>query len=308
MIRQAGRAANAWRPEGFAELETYYPRTRWQRVAEHLDLTASFIDLWNTSREPGPERSIAIVLTPGLFAEWLPGCFRGAHSTFRDAGYRVLQSRVRTGVSVFAQAERLAHDVSEWLLDEERFIWCGHSKGGLEILRALECDSSLRRRCIAAIAVQPPVGISHVLEYLKSSEASATQKLASHVLASRIFVEGIRDISVNREYEFSQWLQHFKPSVPTLCAASWSIEPTSWIDSWHQILQKTCPGIAHDGQFMTSDQLLPETAVVTLPRIDHAQPVLGGNGFDPGKFWSTLTQLAMSPLLQDRHGAIAQTR
>jgi hypothetical protein len=96
--------------------------------------------------------------------------------------------------------------------------------------------------------------------------------------------------------------------VPTLCAASWSIEPTSWIDSWHQILQAACPGIAHDGQFLTSDMVLPRTPLVTLPRIDHAQPVLGGNGFDPARLWTTLIQLATSPLLKGTHAEISQTR
>ena len=156
--------------------------------------------------------------------------------------------------------------------------------------------------------MQPPVGISHVLEHLNSSDASTSQKIAARVLASSAFINGVRDISIERDAETSQWLHGFTPSVPTLCAASWSIEPTSWIDSWHQILQEVCPGIAHDGQFLTSDQVLRGTPVVTLPRIDHAQPVLGGNGFDPARFWMTLIGLARSSLLQRTRAEITQTR
>ena len=239
MIRQADNASNAWRPEGLMEFEHYYPNTRWVPVSAQLNLTDAFIDLWNGEVESysdrDPDRSIAVVLTPGLFAEWLPGCFRRVAAALRQTGYRVFRSRVRTGISVFDQAKRLAAELSDGLDEDERFIWCGHSKGGLEALRALESNAALRNRCIAAIAVQPPVGISHVLEHLNSSDASTSQKIAARVLASSAFINGVRDISIERDAETSQWLHSFTPSVPTLCAASWS-------------LVRNCPSCAMPGQ------------------------------------------------------------
>lgn len=298
MIRHDSNASNAWTPSGFDEILQHYPKTDWPPIAEPLDLSAEFRNAWDAEIPARPDAETAIVLTPGLFAEWLPTCFRAARREFSRAGHRVRISHVRSSRGVFDQTEILISEIRSWLSTNERFIWCGHSKGCFELLRALELDPSLRERCIAAIVVQPPVGISHVLKSLQAEDAAFGQRLTNRVLNTRAFHNGVRDISVSRDPALTNWLTEFRPGVPTVCVVSWSVEPSSWIDSWHRTLSRACPGIAHDGQFLTTDQLLPETPVIMLPRIDHAQPVLGGRGFDPGRFWRTLAGVAVSPALQ----------
>ena len=299
MIRHVDDPANAWTPDGFSDFLRYYPATQWHTVPEPLDLSPDFAAVWKQTGPVQTNRDIAIALTPGLFAEWLPGCFRAAFKAFRQAGHRVLRSRVRSNRNVLKQSSVIGAELSSWLRTNEGFIWCGHSKGGLELLHALETHPHLRARCIAAIVVQPPVGTSPVLQHFSSDNASVGQRISKRLLGTRFFARGVRDISGDRNPDLSRWLSNFRPSVPTINVASWSIEPTSWIDSWHQTLGRVCPGIAHDGQFLTHEQLLPELPVIALPRLDHAQPVLGGNAFDVARFWQTLVGVAESSALQD---------
>ena len=75
---------------------------------------------------------------------------------------------------------------------------------------------------------------------------------------------------------------------PVLQTASWSLRPTAWLDSFHRRLEEIGPGRAHDGQFFLDDLIWPALPHVLLPDVDHAQPVVGGHGFDPARYWLTL--------------------
>ena len=81
---------------------------------------------------------------------------------------------------------------------------------------------------------------------------------------------------------------------PHIQAASWSIQPTSWLDSFHERLGEIAPGVAHDGQFYLADMLWPDTPNVLLAEVDHAQPAMGGFGFDPVLFWRGLVAVALA--------------
>jgi hypothetical protein len=85
---------------------------------------------------------------------------------------------------------------------------------------------------------------------------------------------------------------------PVISVATWSVEPTSWVDSNHRRLGEIRPGHAHDGQFYLHDQLWPCAEQLVLGRIDHAQSVMGGHGFDVARFWKTL---ACMILKRDEH-------
>ena len=80
---------------------------------------------------------------------------------------------------------------------------------------------------------------------------------------------------------------------PVLQTASWSIKPTAWLDSFHARLSEIFPGQAHDGQFYLNDLIWPKFAHILLPEVDHAQPAMGGAGFDCSRYWlTTLSVLA----------------
>jgi hypothetical protein len=293
MISHASKRANGWSPHGFEDFAEHYPQTLWRQVPEAIDLTSEFLAAWSETSQAPVTHATSVIITPGLFAEWLPGCCRAPRRAFAAAGHRVLQSSVRSNMGIRSQAERIRREAAAWLMPEERFVWLGHSKGGLELLWALDSDEDLRERCIAAVVVQPPVGASRVIERWRSPRANLTQRLRYRIAMSRPFAAGVRDIGADRDPAISDWLAAFEPCVPTICVVSWSIDPTSWVDSFHRTLAAACPGHAHDGQVLLVDQVLPDTTLVCLPQVDHAQAVLGGHGFDCARFWRTLAAIAV---------------
>lgn len=290
MILKARHSAKQWSPEGFEQFRDSYPATEWQEGATELDWSDAFGNAWLTGARPSA--SLAIVLTPGLFSEWLPGCFSQARTRFREAGHRCLKTRVLTGRSAGDQASRLAALILRWLRPGERFIWCTHSKGGIDALWALQEHTELRQRCAAAALVQVPVGYSWVIADIEERSRSFGDRALRASMRMPLFARGVTEISPRRSPDLDHWLQSLVAPVPLIHAVSWSLQATSWIDSWHARLNKLRPGHAHDGQFFLADQRLGRMPVVCLPRLDHAQPVLGGLGLDVGRLWMSLATVA----------------
>src|SRR5690606_4361951 len=300
MIVRRSNRANPWTPQGFERYAAHYPRTAWDAVPAASDLTQDFIARWqaadgsvtNGVRAAHGVRTVAI--TPGLFSEFLPRALAPAVRALTAAGFRVIRTRARSRYGVREQAARIAQELAAVLEPGERFVWCGHSKGALDLLYALETTPSLRESCVAAVVVQPAVGMSLVVDRWQHAPRSLSERVGRAVLASRVVSGGVCEISRARDPVVGEWLARFAPVVPTVCAVSWSIQPTSWVDSYHRTLNEIAPGHAHDGQFLLVDQRLAGASLVCLPEIDHAQPVLGGYGFDAGRFWRTLVELALS--------------
>ena len=291
--------ANPWTPQGFDAWAEHYPATRWAAVAPEQDRTGAFIELWQSAgqEQAGSIRTVAI--TPGLFAEFLPRCFAPARNALQAAGYRVIRTRARSRHGVRAQAEHLEQELGHALAPGERFIWCAHSKGALDALYTLEQSPALRAGCAAAVVVQPAVGISRVVDRWQHAPAGLRERFGRGLIANAYVRDGVREISRERDPIIGDWLAQFAPVVPTLCVATWSIRPTSWVDSYHRTLNELAPGHAHDGQFLLEDQRLPGADLIGLPEIDHAQPVLHGDNLDAGRFWHTLVTLAADQTRQD---------
>jgi hypothetical protein len=293
MILNASERANPWRPTPFGAFAAHYPETQW-RAPGALERGAAFAACWHAHAGPALPRELAVVLTPGLFAEWLPTCFRGARRGFAADGHRVLQTPACTARGVRQQAAALAARLHAWLRPDERFLWCAHSKGGLDALFALDADENLRGRCAAIVLVQPPIGRS----WLVDAWLAAPSGPRGALLRTRWFRDGVRDISSERDREVRDWLATHTPRVPALHAVSWSVRATSWVDSYHRELNRLRPGHAHDGQFYLADQLMPRWPVVGLAGIDHAQPVLGGAGLDTARLWRALAACVWQEAVQ----------
>jgi len=312
MIWERPSSAKPWSPQGFERYLEHYPATLWSVPPAQLDRTRAFLALWWAAERRVLPTDVAVVLTPGLFAEWLPTCFRAARRAFEADGHRVLQTPVRTSRGIRAQAGMLSERILAWLNPGERFVWCTHSRGGLDAFWALAHGSELARRCAAVVAVQPPVGPSWIADRWRGTGSAHGSRAAGDraapggttpdrtigdrcmglLLRRRLFRDGVRDICTDRDRAVADWLAKFSPPVPALHAVSWSLTPTSWLDSYHARLRALRPGHAHDGQFYLCDQRLPATPVVTLPALDHAQPVLGGLGLDTARLWRTLVACA----------------
>lgn len=290
MILKGPDSAKQWEADGFQDFRDVYPATEWQAVAPELDRSDVFREAWLTGDRP--PASLAIVLTPGLFSEWLPGCFKAAREGFRQAGHRCLKTRVLTGRSVADQASRLADGILNWLRPGEQFIWCTHSKGGIDALWALQENVALRQRCAAAALVQLPIGHSWVIADVEERPRGIGDRALRAGMQLGFLARGVTEISNRRSPGLNRFLQSLEPAVPVIHAVSWSSQATSWIDSWHTRLNALRPGHAHDGQFFLADQRLERLPMVCLPRLDHAQPVLGGLGLDVGRLWMGLASVA----------------
>jgi hypothetical protein len=293
MILERGRTTTAWSPHRFEQYRTHYPETPWNGPAGH-DRTGRFLWHWDEPQSAASlPKSAAIVLTPGLFSEWLPGCFASTARAFRRDGHRVLRSSVRTSRSTDEQARALRSEITRWLGPGERFLWLAHSKGVLDALWCLRNDPSLAARCLGLVAMQPPSGISWVLQSWITAPSTFAERAARQLVSLGMFRAGCREITRERDPALNSWLDAFISPVPMVQAVSWSVEPTSWVDSFHTRLNKLRPGCAHDGQLYLPDQILPSTPTVCLPRLDHAQPVLGGFGLDVGRLWRTLALVVL---------------
>jgi hypothetical protein len=293
MIVRRSNRANPWTPEGFEHYAVHYPSTVWPPVPAETDRSGDFVAQWQ-SREPRRSPHVrTVAITPGLFSEFLPRCFAPAVRELAAAGFRVIRTRVRSRYGVREQAARLSRELAAALEPGDRFVWCGHSKGAIDLLYALETTPSLRDACAAAVVVQPAVGKSRVIERWQHEPQGLGERVGRTLVASGPVREGVRDITGARDPVVTDWLGGFAPVVPTICAVSWSIQPTSWVDSYHRTLSEVAPGHAHDGQFLLVDQRIPHVSLVCLPEIDHAQPVLGGHSFDAGRFWRTLVEIAL---------------
>ena len=293
MIVNRQDCASPWDPRGFEAYARHYPATDWQPVAPEHDLTNAFVSHWDRNRLRAIQDVNTVAFSPGLFSEFLPGCFAAGKRALTDSGFRVIRTRARSRYGIREQVSRLAVELGKRLAPGEPFVWCGHSKGGIELLYALETVRVLRESCVAALVVQPAVGTSRVVDRWLNRPTGIGERIGRQLISTPLIRTGVRDISNDRDPAITGWLESFVPSVPTVCAVSWSIRPTSWVDSYHRTLNRIAPGHAHDGQFFLADQRIPGVSLVCLPEIDHAQAVFGGHGFDAGRFWRALISIAL---------------
>ena len=87
------------------------------------------------------------------------------------------------------------------------------------------------------------------------------------------------------------WVDAAHRDYPVWQTASWSSQPTTWLDSFHERLGEIRPGCAHDGQFFLEDLIWPGLPHVLLSHVDHAQPAMGGFGFDHVRYWKVVLTL-----------------
>jgi hypothetical protein len=141
---------------------------------------------------------------------------------------------------------------------------------------------------------QTPRGASAVLESLLLRRHQASLVGLRRVWAERLQRIGLKVLGVGtggRELttEVLDAVVTRLDAVPRpfalLQTASWSSRPTAWLDSFHERLREIRPDCAHDGQFYLEDLIWPQVPHVLLPHVDHAQPAMGGFGFDPAQYW-----------------------
>lgn len=290
---------STWSPVGFDLYRERYPATP-PLATLAPDITAEFAREWAEAEAPSSasRADITCVLVRGIFGSWMPGHFAAPLERLRRAGFRALIAQTRATGTIAINAELLRADV-EARVPEGRILFLCHSKGGLDLLTMLAAAPLLRARTSGIALCQTPRAGCAVLESILLDTHSASsdylQRAKEIAAAGAIMLTTARDACLEltspRLQRTAGELTAVAASLPMVSVASWSSEPTAWLDSQHARLAAIRPRCAHDGLFYLEDLVWPCGRQVLLPRLDHAQMCVGGNGFDHGRFWVALANL-----------------
>lgn len=301
-------AATAWTPHGFADYGRFYPATPGIACGARGDATVPFIaawDAWDVPQERGPriDAAVTFVFVRGLFGRWIPGHFAAPLRALREAGAHAFVARSRAAGTVAINARLLAADIRQRAPGTGQLIFLCHSKGGLDLLHSLRQAPDLQHRAAAVVLCQSPRDGCAVLESVllrehRDSLRASSQRFSEAAARIALIASGSRpgclELTGTTLAAHIDDLDRVAGSLPTLAVASWSVEPSAWLDSQHARLGAIRPNCAHDGLFFLEDLVWPTTRAVLLPRIDHSQPCVGGLNFPHGRFWHALATVAVA--------------
>lgn len=301
-------AAAAWTPRGFADYRQFYPATPQIACPDGADATGEFVAAWDAAsaeRAPAPpvDPRLALVFVRGLFGNWIPGHLAAPLRALRDAGYTAFIARSRAAGTIDANAAMLAADILRRASGAARLVFLCHSKGGLDLLEALRQAPEVRRRAAAVVLCQTPRSGCAVLESvllrehrdsLRAFGERAGESFARAAIIGTGARAGCLELTGGALAARIGDLGAVAASIPTVAVATWSMEPSAWLDSQHGRLGAIRPRCAHDGLFFLEDLVWPAALQVLLPRIDHSQPCVGGLGFPHDRLWRALATLALA--------------
>src|SRR5579862_3565463 len=312
--------AAAWDPCGFEEYRRAFPRS--PDLASGRDHTEHFVCAWREMRQnngaPGELRTQAaglkVVFVRGLFGRWIPQHFTAPLRLLQSNGVDCMIAKSNASGTVETNAGLIERDLGARVCDDRRLIFLCHSKGGLDILAMLEASAALRLRTQAIVLCQTPRGGCAFLESVldRAHQDSTTQldrvkeRIADAALGALRAKPACAQLTSPAIQDRLTGLESAARDIPTIAVASWSRKPTAWLDSQHGRLGRIRPGCAHDGLFYTEDLIWPASRQVLLPCIDHSQPAVGGHGFDHGRFWLTLTHMALQIAQRVRVAAVRE--
>lgn len=292
-----------WEPRAFAAYQEHYPATPPLPTVPAEALTARFGERWRGSDAAVDEPlaaglgGVRVVFVRGYLGNYMPGNLVAPVRALSRRGVDARVVRTATGGTIAGNVARLAAAIPD---DGTPTVYCGHSKGGLECLRLLDAHPTRARAAVAVVMSQTPRGASRVLESLLLREhqatlggvhrrvAEATQRLGLHGAGA---AAGGHELTAEPLGALIAAIDGVARPYPVWQTASWSIRPTAWLDSFHERLGEVRPGCAHDGQFYLEDLLWPDLPHVLLAELDHAQPAMGGYGFDHCRYWRVLLSL-----------------
>lgn len=289
----------AWTPSAQETLYRSFPETP---SLSHLDseLYSEFLARWERGvgdqvKKSNIEKPL-IVLVRGIFGSYMPGHFSRVVNTFSDLGYEVRIAPTKTAGTVRMNVQIMSRFIEGLGLKRPRLIYA-HSKGGLEVLHLLKDNEEIRETTRGVILCQTPRGPSPVLESVFKNLYEKDFKVRIKELAIKAGIgligggAGCRDLIDKTSGGPIATIKDVSLELPVLQVSSWSLTPTTWLDSYHERLGQIRPNVSHDGQFYTEDLIWPQFRNLCLGSIDHAQLVVGGEGLDEGKLWSVLHSL-----------------
>ena len=283
-----------WTPTDFLAYRARWPRTPEFAMPED-DRSRAFEAAWEYSAEGLAARlaGVRVVFVRGFLGNLMPGNLKAPVRALRERGVRAELARTATSRTIEHNVALLAHQLE----GTEPLILVGHSKGGLECLTF--ADTQPPERIRAVVMSQTPRGPSAVLESVLEGlhGDSRGAKRALEEWSQRLGLLGVGaragglQLTTRPLRERIAQLDEVTRPYPVWQTASWSSQPTTWLDSFHERLGEIRPDCAHDGQFYLEDLIWPGLPHVLLAHVDHAQPAMGGSGFDHARYWTALLGL-----------------
>jgi pimeloyl-ACP methyl ester carboxylesterase len=292
----------AWTPEGFERYRDLYPHTPALNPEPDPIWTMRFTDAWRSGLR-GVESALraraadtTVVFMRGYLGRYMPHNLSAPCSALRRLGFDAFIARHRSGGTVEHNVAAVAAQLQRRRL-RERIVFCGHSRGGLESLRLLASHPWIAKRCDGVALSQTPHGPSFVMDSVlaglhRERRFSMRRRVAETLQRLSLTLIGARP--GGRELTSAVWpavvatVDRRRWPFRVVQTASWSSQPTAWLDSFHGRLGEIGPGRAHDGQFFLDDLVWPGLPHVLLPHLDHAQPAVGGLGFDHARYWLSI--------------------
>ena len=292
-----------WAPDGFLGYRERWPNTPAFPMPD-LAVTERFAAVWRAN-EVGPLQDVAkdttIAFVRGYLGNYMPGNLMAPARSLTALGFDAFVVTNRAGVRAEENAAAIALELRGRA--RERLLVCGHSKGGLEGLLVLRDHPDLAAKCVGVALSQTPRGPSTVLESLllrahQDTLSGPWRRAAEHAQRAGLYAigaaEGGLQLTAGRVLELVRAVEPTLAAHVVLQTASWSSRPTTWLDSFHERLGEVRPGCAHDGQFYLEDLVWPGLPHVLLPHLDHAQPAVGGFGFDEARYWRAVVSMVQS--------------
>ncbi len=303
--------AHHWTPDGFERYRELFPQTPPLELGSDQSpddgWSVRFADAWRSgmadieSSLRSRAATTTVVFVRGYLGHYMPGNLVAPCAALRRIGFDAFIAGNRSGGTVTGNVAALAGQLAA-RSTRERLVFCGHSRGGIECLIVLANDASIATRCDGVVLSQTPHGPSFVIESVlqgRHRERSYTTRRRATEMAQHAALALIGATRGGHELTSDLWptiverVDRIRWPFPVLQTASWSSEPTTWLDSFHERLGEIGPGRAHDGQFFLNDLIWPGLPHVLLPQVDHAQPAVGGHGFDPARYWLTVLSLVL---------------
>lgn len=288
-----GKKLIPWHPNNLVNWKDFYPNTilkinsnNYQEFTKYFDKSETFSDSF---------KGFKLIFLRGYYADFMPGNLKKPLRYFQKLGFEAQIAPLKSGADV----DRNSLILENYLHKQNRpYILLCHSKGGLDILTALAKNKINKNFLKGIIFSQTPSGASTVMDQILSKNASTSfgDRVKNFCMRRFIYYTGHYpgglNLTSNDFKKKNGVYDTLKAPCPIISVASWSIKASSWVDSYHRRLSEKLPGVAHDGQFYLKDQLwFKNTIELILGGIDHAQPAMGGLGFDHCRYWQTLLKM-----------------
>lgn len=274
----------SWSPLDNLDIHKYFPNTPSIKYT-NIDSKFKFDQSLYPDYTMLKNENARIILVKGYLGGWMRGHFKSVKKHFEAQDLQVEIAPVATGKSILFNVDKLKKYFDS--LDRNLYLFC-HSKGGVEVLYTLFKYPELHEKIKGIILVQTPHATSKVLEsvfqrrHIVNIFTRIKEKLMFFSLNLMGASKGAKDLV---SPGLDSYLLNYSFAFPILHFFTWSIKPTSWLDSYHTRLNEIAPGVAHDGQFYAHEMIWPDLKNIMIGGIDHAQPVVGGDGFNPARFW-----------------------